>query len=114
MYRVTVLYRHPQDPEAFERYYRQTHLPLAVKMPGLAGFTVGKLDSLNPAERPSYYRIASLYAESAEAAHAILASSEGQATVADIQNFATGGVTIVADDEEVLIPVQLAAKASAH
>ncbi len=34
----------------------------------------------------------------------ILSSPEGQATVADVANFATGGATFIYNDEEVLIP----------
>jgi uncharacterized protein (TIGR02118 family) len=32
---VTILYGHPQDAPAFERYYTGTHLPLAAKMKGV-------------------------------------------------------------------------------
>jgi hypothetical protein len=38
---------------------------------------------------------------------AILASPEGQAAVADVPNFATGGVTFMYDHEEVLVDLQL-------
>ena len=38
---------------------------------------------------------------------AILASPEGQAAVADVPNFATGGVKFMYDEEEVLIPITL-------
>ncbi|MFT4690629.1 MAG: hypothetical protein ACI9OD_002845 [Limisphaerales bacterium] len=38
---------------------------------------------------------------------AILETPEGKATVADVPNFATGGVTFVYDDEQVLIPYSL-------
>ena len=109
MYRVTVMYGHPQDPEAFERYYREVHIPTALKMKGLTGLTAGTVESLDPAQKPPYYRLACLYFENADAMRAILSSPEGQATVADLHNFATGGVTILGDAEEVLIPVQLVA-----
>ena len=35
MNKVTVLYKHPQDEDAFEKYYKETHLPLAAKIPNL-------------------------------------------------------------------------------
>ena len=41
----------------------------------------------------SYYRIAALYFEDMDQLQQSSASEEGQATVADVQNFATGGVT---------------------
>lgn len=107
MVRLTVLYGHPNDPEAFDRYYRETHIPLAKTMKGLKGWTIGKCESISPDEKPPFYMIVGLYAESREAIEAILASPEGQETVADVPNFATGGVTFMYDFEEVLIPYGL-------
>jgi uncharacterized protein (TIGR02118 family) len=107
MYCITVLYGHPQDPAAFEKYYRETHLPLAMKIPGLKGFTIGKIETADPNQPAPYYRIASLYAGSAQELQTMLSTPEAQAAVADTHNFATGGVTLLVDNEEVLIPVSL-------
>ena len=107
MIRLTVLYGHPENPEEFQRYYRQTHIPLARKMKGLKGWTIGMCESAAEGEQSPYYMIVGLYAESREAMEAILASPEGQATVADVPNFASGGVTFMYDQEEVLIPYSL-------
>jgi uncharacterized protein (TIGR02118 family) len=35
MVRFLVLYDQPEDPEAFDRHYREVHIPLAKKLPGL-------------------------------------------------------------------------------
>lgn len=107
MVRLTVLYGHPTDPEAFQRYYREVHLPLAGKMKGLKGWTIGLCESTDPVLPPPFYMIVGLYAESRAAMEAILASPEGQAAVADVPNFATGGATFMYDCEEVLIPYAL-------
>lgn len=107
MIRLTVLYGHPTDPAAFDRYYSEIHLPLARKMKGLSGWTIGKCESVVPGERAPYYLIVGLYAESRAAMEAILESPEGQAAVADVPNFATGGATFMYDSEEVLLPVSL-------
>ena len=107
MIRLTVLYGYPTDPEAFDRYYRETHIPLARTMKGLKGWTIGKCQSVAPDEPAPYYMIVGLYAESRKAMEAILDSPEGRATVADVPNFATGGVTFIYDEEEVLIPCSL-------
>jgi uncharacterized protein (TIGR02118 family) len=107
MYRLTVLYGHPENPVEFDRYYREAHVPLAKKMQGLKGWTIGKCVSAEPDTEPPYYLIVGLYAESAEAMQAILDSPAGQATIADVPNFATGGVTFLFDEEEVLIPCNL-------
>ncbi len=42
MTRLTVLYGHPTDPAEFDRYYDEVHIPLAKKMQGLKGWTIGK------------------------------------------------------------------------
>ncbi len=107
MLRLTVLYGHPDDPDHFDRYYREVHLPLARKMHGLRGWTIGKCLAATPGEKPPYYMIVGLYAESREAMEAILDSPAGQAALADVPNFATGGASFFYDEEETLIPYRL-------
>jgi uncharacterized protein (TIGR02118 family) len=35
MHKLLVLYHEPNDPAHFRKYYAETHLPLASKLPGL-------------------------------------------------------------------------------
>ncbi len=105
MIRLTVLYGHPDDPEEFDRYYREVHIPLARKMKGLKGWTVGKCQAVDPQSSPAYYLIVSLYANDREEMESILQSAAGQETIADVPNFATGGVTFLYDEQQVLVPV---------
>lgn len=107
MCRLTVLYGHPINPAEFDRYYHETHIPIARKMKGLKGWTIGKCESAKPGEPPAYYMIVGLYAETRADMEAILASPEGQATIADVPRFATGGVKFMFDDEVVLVPYSL-------
>ncbi len=107
MYRLTVLYGHPQDPAEFDRYYHEIHIPLAKTMPGLQGWTIGKCESATPGEKPPYYMIVGLFADTRADLEAILASPQGQATIADVPNFASGGCTFMFDEEVVLIPCSL-------
>lgn len=107
MIRLTVLYGHPEDPVAFDRYYRDIHIPIARKMKGLMGWTIGKCEAAESGEPSPYYLIVGLYAESRAAMEAILESPEGKATVNDVPNFATGGVTFLYNEEEVLLPLTL-------
>ena len=60
MNRLTVLYGHPEDPAEFDRYYREVHIPIATKMQGLKGWTIGKCEAANTGERPPYYMIVGL------------------------------------------------------
>ena len=107
MIRLTVLYGHPTDPAEFDRYYHEVHIPIAKRMKGLKGWTIGKCQAIDAREKPSYYMIVGLYAESRAEMEAILASPEGQATIDDVPKFATGGVTFLYDEEQVLIPYNL-------
>ena len=102
---LTVLYGQPTDETEFDRYYQETHLPIALKIPGLKGYTLDHPASLNPAEKSPYHLIACLYFQDAAALQAGLASSEGQAAAGDVPNFATGGATMMADEQQILIPV---------
>jgi uncharacterized protein (TIGR02118 family) len=107
MYRLTVLYGHPDDPAEFDRYYHEVHIPIARAMKGLKGWTIGKCESTTPGEKPPYYMIVGLYADTRAELEAILATPEAQAAIADVPKFATGGFTFMFDDEVVLIPYSL-------
>ena len=95
MMKVTVLYGNPKRPEEFEKYYGSTHLPLAGKMEGVARVELTKFIAEPDGGKPSFYRMAELYFTSQAEMEKSLGSAEGQATVADIQNFASGGVTVL-------------------
>ncbi|MCX6619258.1 MAG: EthD family reductase, partial [Acidobacteria bacterium] len=56
MLKVTVLYGHPTNPEDFEKYYAETHMPLAVKMPGVARFELTRFVAGPDGGRPAFYR----------------------------------------------------------
>lgn len=99
MYRMTILYGMPTDPEAFRRYYYDSHIPLARRMKGLTGWNLQWIDN-DPDVPGKYLLIAELYAESVDAMNAILASPEGKAASADLDNFVTGGVEFLAGSEE--------------
>ncbi len=105
MIQLTALYGHPQDPAAFDRYYRETHAPLAKTLPGLKGYTANKPTPLNPQEQSPYYLIADLYFDDMGALQAALQSHAGQAAAGDLPNFATGGVTLVVGEVVVYDPV---------
>ena len=94
VHRLVVSYGQPEDPAAFDAYYRETHAPLALQQPGLVRLTYGHAQSLDP-RQPGPYVVAELDFDSEEAMNASMASPEGRAAGKDIANFATGGVTFV-------------------
>ena len=95
MVKLLVLYNHPTDPEEFDKYYQQFHLPIAKRMKGLKKWTIGKVLGTSDGHAAPYYYIAELYIESREDFESLLASPEGQAAVADVPNYASGGVTFL-------------------
>ncbi len=40
--RFLALYETPTDPEAFDRHYREVHIPLGRQLPGLRRYAVGR------------------------------------------------------------------------
>jgi len=103
MVRLLVLYGHPTDPDAFDKYYEERHIPIAKKMKGLKKWTVGKVQAKPSEERPPYYYVADLFMQSREEFEQLLATPEGQAAVADVPNYATGGVTFLYTEIEEII-----------
>ena len=95
MMKVTVLYGHPASPDEFEKYYASTHLPLAAKMKGVARIELTKFVAGPDRGKPAFYRMAELYFTTQAQMEQSLGSTEGQATVADLPKFATGGFTVV-------------------
>lgn len=95
MIKLTVLYGQPRDEEAFERYYMETHLPIAAKIGGVTRLELTQFKPGPGGSKPSFYRMAEIYFQSASRLESELASKEGQAAVADLPNFATGGVTML-------------------
>ena len=103
MIRLLVLYGQPEDPAAFDKYYREKHIPIARRMKGLKKWTIGKVQGTPGCGPPPYYYVADLYMESREDFERLLASPEGQAAVADVPNYATGGVTFLYTEVEEII-----------
>lgn len=95
MIKGTVLYGHPKDADAFEKYYAETHLPLVSKTYGIVKTEYTKFLPNPDGSAPAYYRMAELYFESPADMQQALSSLEGKAMAADVTNFATGGVTII-------------------
>jgi len=77
-------------------------MPLAKILPGLRSFEVSSGAIGTPAGPSSLHLIATLTFDSMEAIGAAFASKEGQATVADVANFAQAGVQIVMFDARVV------------
>jgi uncharacterized protein (TIGR02118 family) len=103
MAHLVVMYKTPRDAVAFDKYYSEKHIALAKKIPGLRKYEISKGGGVaTPAGPSDYHLVAILQFENLAAIQKAVASAEGQAAVADVQNFATGGVDIfMFDSREV-------------
>lgn len=91
--KVIAVYRQPKDAASFDRYYAETHTPLAKRLPGLRRLEVTKMTG-SAAGKSDVYQIAELYFDDAAAREKALGSREGKAVVDDLPLFADGIVQI--------------------
>jgi uncharacterized protein (TIGR02118 family) len=99
---IIAMYRTPKDAAAFDRYYFGPHLTLAKTVPGLKGYEVTRGPIMAMAGAQPYYLIAVLTFDSMQAVQSALASKQGQAVAADLDNFATGGVEVFFTESETI------------
>ena len=90
MHGLLVLYPPPTDPDHFRSYYERTHLKLVDKIPGLRSYRYGFDVAAGEGDSP-YFCVFEGEFDDAAAMGAGLDSPEGQAALADIPNYATGG-----------------------
>jgi uncharacterized protein (TIGR02118 family) len=95
MIKLTVLYGQPTDANVFEDYYANTHLPISSKIKGAEKVELTKFLSAPDGSPAAHYRMAEFWFTGPEALQAAMGSPEGQATAADLANFASGGVTLL-------------------
>ena len=98
MAHVVVMYKTPKDAAAFDKYYAETHIPIAKKMPGLRKFEVSRGPVATPAGPSAFHLIATLYFDSMADIQAAFGSAEGKAAAADVPKFATGGADMLLFD----------------
>ena len=95
MAKLFAIYQQPTDAAAFDDYYFNKHVPLAKTIPGLRGYEVTRGDVMGMAGKHGVYLVAILEFDSMAAIGAAMASPQGQATAADLANFASAGVDVM-------------------
>jgi uncharacterized protein (TIGR02118 family) len=95
---LLVMYKTPADAAAFDSYYFSKHVPLAKTIPGLRSYEVNASPVVSPEGPTAYHLIATLTFDSMAAIGAAFASAEGQATAADLANFAQAGAEMMMFD----------------
>ena len=87
MVKLVVLYKKPTDVSAFETHYRESHLPLVRKMPGVRKIDVSHFTG-SPGGEALYYMMAEVCFDDKAAMMAALGSPEGKAAGKDIMSVA--------------------------
>ncbi len=96
MPKLITLDGHPDDPARTLEYDTQRHIPNASEpMKGVTG--TGNLPALSTLDGgpPPCYRISQLAYDNTGDLRANAGSDHGKAVIADLGNFATGGVTLL-------------------
>jgi conserved hypothetical protein len=101
--KLIALYKMPADKAAFDDNYFNSHIPLAMKMPGLKKAEVSKVTGAPMGEAP-YYLMAELYFDNKEALDAAMASPEGRASAKNLMGFAKEIVSMMFAEVEEKIP----------
>jgi uncharacterized protein (TIGR02118 family) len=99
---VTVLYNHPKDTVAFEKYYAEKHLPLfqsKAKEIGITKAILVKFISNSDGSKPAHYREADLWFASEAALKTGMATDGFKAVAGDLKNFSTGGQLVMVGQE---------------
>lgn len=94
MYKLIAMYRQPADVAAFEKHYREVHLPLVERIPGLQQVVINR-GVEGPVGEPPYYQTVEMHFANEAAFETAWASPENAAAGKDVQTFAANLVTLM-------------------
>lgn len=94
MLEMLVLYRAPEDPEAFEKRYVEDHLPMVRSYKNIKDATFHKIARAVMGEPPYAYIFRGLWADK-DAWKQDMGSPEAQAATEDANSFAKGLFDVV-------------------
>ena len=86
--RFLVLWGAPQDPDFFERHYREIHVPLVKKLPGVRRYTFSR-NTVPVRGGDPYYRIAEVDFDDITALRQAFATPEGRAAASDVNTLSS-------------------------
>src|ERR1700743_1660368 len=93
MHRLVGIYNEPNEPAHFKKYYVETHVARANKMPGIKTAKYSfDVKALTPGKAP--FCVFEADFDSEAALMSALGSNEGKAVAGDVPNYASGGVTM--------------------
>ena len=95
---LIALYKQPPDPEAFDKAYFQTHLPLISKIPGLRSTRISRFTRTLMGE--GYYLMAEMDFGDKETLKAAMRSPEMTAAGENLNSFAAGLATLMSAEPQ--------------
>ncbi|MFD2759726.1 EthD family reductase [Lentibacillus juripiscarius] len=98
MAKLIALYKYPEDKEAFDEHYFNTHTPITKEIPGLRDMKVTKIVG-SPTGESEYYLLCEMYYDDLDALKAGMKSDEGKASGKDLMGFAGDLVTLMIGEE---------------
>jgi uncharacterized protein (TIGR02118 family) len=100
MVRLIALFDQPDDTDAFDAHYRDVHVPIVSRYPGLRDLRLTRPVAVGRSTAP--YLMAEMVFDTRADLDAALAAEPGIESGRDLRNFAAAGVTLfVADDHDV-------------
>jgi len=100
--KLVVIYPVPRDPEAFERVYRNQHVPMAIsKLEGKTKIVATKVLGSAQAGAAPFHRVAEIHFPSISALQACAVTQGAKDTLANAVSVSTGGppIFLVAEEE---------------
>ena len=99
MIKLIAMYEKPDDEAAFMEHYKNVHMPIVEKIPGLAEAHINKVVGSPMGGEPAYFLIAEMCFPDQATFDTAMASSENRAAGKDLANFAKGKVTLLIAEE---------------
>ena len=87
MVKLVAMFKRPADTDSFEGHYRNVHLGLIRKMPGMKRLDISKVTG-GLMSTPEFYRMAEMYFEDQTALNQAIMSPQGMAAARDLLGFA--------------------------
>ncbi|MFO0972093.1 MAG: EthD family reductase [Phycisphaerae bacterium] len=94
MVKLIAMYKQPDDPAAFDRAYFDTHMPLALQMPGLIKAEAAKVTGAPGGGPAPYYMVSELWFADMAALNAAMGSPQGKAAAKNLMGFAAKVVSM--------------------